>query len=166
MPQVPVLVNIFGYQTKNCRKFLQVMYLRYRSGPFCVDGVKHIWLANNSSQVSEVEIMSSTEPTKKQLGERAQAHIMARLLEMGYTVLTPYGDSSRYDLVIEDDEGKFLRVQCKTAWKEFGDASIQFATTSLRTRSTDGKVKYSRAGYVGQVECFAVYSHELRKTYL
>ena len=54
-------------------------------------------------------------PTKKQLGERSQAHIIARLLEVGYTVLTPYGDSSRYDLVIEDADGKFWRVQCKTA---------------------------------------------------
>jgi PD-(D/E)XK nuclease superfamily protein len=105
-------------------------------------------------------------PTKKQLGERSQAHIIARLLEVGYTVLTPYGDSSRYDLVIEDAEGQFWRVQCKTAWIENGGASIQFATTSLRTRSTNGKVKYSRAGYMGQVEYFAVYSHELHKTYL
>lgn len=96
-------------------------------------------------------------PTKKQLGERSQAHIIARLLEVGYNVLTPYGDSSRYDLVIEDAEGQFWRVQCKTAWIENGDASIQFAATSLRTRSTNGKVKYSRAGYVG---------HELPKTYL
>ena len=76
-------------------------------------------------------------PTKKQLGERSQAHIIAQLLEVGYTVLTPYGDSSRYDLVIENGEGQFWRVQCKTAWIENGDTSIQFATTSLRTRSTN-----------------------------
>lgn len=109
--------------------------------------------------------MGLLEPTKKQLGELSQAHITARLLEVGHTVLTPYGDSSRYDLVIEDVEGQFWRVQCKTAWMENEDTSIQFAATSLRTRSTNGKVKYSRAGYVGQVEYFAVYSHELRKTY-
>ncbi len=111
--------------------------------------------------------MSYIEPTKKQLGERAQAHIMARLLEMGYTVLTPYGDSSRYDLVIEDNEGKFWRVQCKTAWIEGGDDRyIKFATASLRSRSTNGKVQYSRAKYTGQIEYFAVYSHEQRKAYL
>ncbi len=28
-------------------------------------------------------------PTKKQMGERSQAHIIARLLEVEYTVLTP-----------------------------------------------------------------------------
>ena len=100
------------------------------------------------------------------MGERSQAHIIARLLEVGYIVLTPYRDSSRYDLVIEDADGKFWRVQCKTAWMEDEGASIQFAATSLRSRSTNGKVTYSRAGYVGQVDYFAVYSHELHKTYL
>jgi hypothetical protein len=60
-------------------------------------------------------------PTKKQLGERAQAHVIAKFL---------------------------------------------FATTSLRSRSTNGRVTYSRAGYQGQVDYFAVYSHELRKVYL
>lgn len=29
-------------------------------------------------------------PGKKKLGEQSQAHIMARLLEVGYTVLVPY----------------------------------------------------------------------------
>src|SRR5579872_7116210 len=89
----------------------------------------------------EVKIMGLLGPTKKQLGERSQAHIIARFLEVEYTVLTPYGDSSRYDLVIEDADGKFCRVQCKTAWVEGGDAGfITFATTSLRSRSTNGKV--------------------------
>ena len=78
-------------------------------------------------------------PTKKQLGERSQAHIIARLLEVGYTVLSPYGDSSRYDLVIEDAEGQFRRVQCKTAWIGVGDASIQFAATSFVTAPLMGK---------------------------
>lgn len=106
-------------------------------------------------------------PTKKQLGEQSQAHIIAQLLEVGYTVLTPYGDSSRYDLVIEDAEGQFRRVQCKTAWVEGEDSGyIKFATTSLRSRSTNGKVQYSRARYTGQIDYFAVYSHEQRKTYL
>ena len=57
-------------------------------------------------------------PTKKQLGERSQAHIIARLLDSGYKVLVPYGDSSRYDLVIEDANEQLWRVQCKTAWIE------------------------------------------------
>lgn len=110
--------------------------------------------------------MGLFEPTKKQLGELSQVHIIARLLEAGYTVLTLYGDSSHYDLILEDAKGQFWRVQCKTAWMEDGNASIQFAATSLRSRSVNGKVTYSRAGYIGQVDYFAVYSHELHKVYL
>ena len=109
--------------------------------------------------------MGLFEPTKKQLGERAQAHVIAKFLEIGYTVLRPYGDSSRYDLVIEDAEGQFWRVQVKSAWVE-KEGYVVFATTSLRSRSTNGRVAYSRAGYQGQVDYFAVYSHELRKVYL
>ena len=55
--------------------------------------------------MSEVKTTGLFEPTKKQLGERAQAHVIAKFLEVGYNVLVPYGDSSRYDLVIEDAEG-------------------------------------------------------------
>lgn len=111
--------------------------------------------------------MSLIKLTKKQLGERAQAHVIATFLDAGYRVLIPYGDSSRYDLVIEDAEGQLWRVQIKTAWIEGGNEGyIKFATTSLRSRSTNGHVAYSRVGYQGQVDYFAVYSHELQKVYL
>jgi PD-(D/E)XK endonuclease len=111
--------------------------------------------------------MGLSAPTKKQLGERSQAYIIARLLEVGYIVLTPYGDSSRYDPVIEDAENRFWRVQCKTAWVEGEDNGyIKFATTSLRSHSMNGKVQYSRAKYTGQIDFFAVYSHEQHKTCL
>src|SRR5947209_4148367 len=106
-------------------------------------------------------------PSKKLLGEQSQAHILARLLELGYTVLIPYGDSSRYDLVIEDAEGHFWRIQCKTAWVEGGDQGyIKFSTASLRSRQAGGRIHYSRKNYQGDVDYFAVYSHEIRKVYL
>jgi len=50
----------------------------------------------------------------KAIGERSQAYIIARLLEAGYNVLIPYGDNMRYDVVIEDADGQFWRVQSKT----------------------------------------------------
>jgi hypothetical protein len=46
--------------------------------------------------------MGLFEPTKKQLGERAQAHVIAKFLEVGYNVLVPYGDSSRYLLPVNE----------------------------------------------------------------
>ena len=55
----------------------------------------------------------------KTKGERSEAIIIAKLLEVGYGVLTPFGDNRRYDLVIEDADGKFWRVQCKTGWMDY-----------------------------------------------
>lgn len=47
------------------------------------------------------------------LGELSEASIVLALLRHDLTVLRPYGDSQRYDLVVEQNE-RFFRVQCKT----------------------------------------------------
>ncbi|HEX6477487.1 MAG TPA: group I intron-associated PD-(D/E)XK endonuclease [Ktedonobacteraceae bacterium] len=49
-------------------------------------------------------------------GQISEAAITTRLLQAGYIVLTPYGGNQRYDLVIEDTDGQFFRIQCKSAW--------------------------------------------------
>lgn len=102
----------------------------------------------------------------KAIGERSQAHIIARLLEVGYNVLTPYGDNQRYDLVIEDGDGQFWRVQCKMGWLESDGAYIEFKTASTHYRTKEGKTDHGRKDYRGQVEYFAVYSPDVRQVYL
>ncbi len=49
-------------------------------------------------------------------GELSELLIAGALVCAGYSVLMPYGQMQRYDLVIEDAKGEFWRVQCKTAW--------------------------------------------------
>lgn len=39
-------------------------------------------------------------------GDISEAHIIARLLTIGYEVLKPIGETHRYDLIIEDADGK------------------------------------------------------------
>jgi PD-(D/E)XK endonuclease len=85
---------------------------------------------------------------KKALGERSQAIIIYRLLEAGYNILTPYGDNTRYDLVIEDADGQFWRVQCKTAWLEPDGNTIRFAVYSPDT----DKVYLVPINHVGKTE--------------
>ena len=104
----------------------------------------------------------------KSIGEYSEVVIAERLLRAGYNVLTPYGDSLRYDLVIEDADGRFWRVQCKTAWidKRTGDEVVKFATSSSHYHYRGGKYDHRRRGYQGQVEYFAVYSPDLDKVYL
>src|SRR5215468_9253180 len=84
---------------------------------------------------------------KKALGERSQAIIIYRLLEAGYNILTPYGDNTRYDLVIEDADGQFWRVQCKTAWLEPDGKTIRFAVASLTYHTKAGKTSHGRQDY-------------------
>ena len=104
----------------------------------------------------------------KSIGEYSEVVIAERLLKAGYNVLTPYGDSLRYDLVIEDADGKFWRVQCKTAWidKRTGNEVVKFATSSSHYHYRGGKYNHRRQGYQGQIEYFAVYSPDLDKVYL
>jgi len=47
-------------------------------------------------------------------GDRSEAIIIARMTEVGYIVLKPLSGQYRYDLVIEDADGHFWRIQCKT----------------------------------------------------
>jgi len=102
----------------------------------------------------------------KAIGERSEAIITARLLEAGYNVLTPYGDNQRYDLVIEDADGQFWRVQCKTGWVESDGAYIEFKTASSYYHTKAGRTEHGRKDYRGQVNYFAVYSPDTRKVYL
>jgi hypothetical protein len=80
----------------------------------------------------------------KSVGERSEAIIMARLLAVGYMVLTPFGESARYDLVIEDADGKFWRVQCKTGWLSEDKATINFNTASNHYHYKGGKTTNAR----------------------
>jgi len=102
---------------------------------------------------------------KKALGERSQAIIIFRLLEAGYDVLTPYGDNTRYDLVIEDADGRFWRVQCKTGWLENEGDLIEFATASTYYHTRAGRTDHGRRDYQGQIEYFAVYCPDTEKVY-
>lgn len=102
----------------------------------------------------------------KAIGERSQAHIIARMLESGYNVLIPYGDNMRYDVVIEDVDGQFWRVQCKTGWIERDGAYIEFKSSSSYYHTRAGRTSHGRRDYRGQIEFFAVYCPDTGKVYL
>jgi PD-(D/E)XK endonuclease len=87
-------------------------------------------------------------------GSAVEAHVVAALVRSGYLPLRPVIDGGRYDLVIEDAEGQFWRIQVKTG--RYKNGSNEF-----HTRST-----HIQGGYRGQADYFAVYSPDLDKTYL
>ena len=67
----------------------------------------------------------------KAVGQQTESAIITKLLEGRYNVLIPYlGENLRYDLVIEDADGKFWRIQCKTGKLHSSEEFIDFNAAS------------------------------------
>jgi hypothetical protein len=65
--------------------------------------------------------LGSVSLTRKQRGEMAEAAFLAKAAGLGFRVSKPWGESSRYDLIV-DNGRKLLRMQVKSAHRadEFG----------------------------------------------
>ena len=100
--------------------------------------------------------------TTNSIGDISEAAIITRFLQLGYVVLTPYGRNQRYDLVIEDADGQFWRVQCKTARIQDNGTVVAFDTANHNVTGT----KRDWLHYRDQCDYFAAYSEELDKVYL
>jgi hypothetical protein len=96
------------------------------------------------------------------IGDISESAIVTRFLQLGYVVLTPYGGNQRYDLVVEDVDRNFWRVQCKTAWIDENSAVLKFDTAN---HNVTGKKRGWRH-YREQCDYFAVYCEKLNKVYL
>ncbi len=95
------------------------------------------------------------------IGEISRWQIVAALTRRGKQLLLPVGDHLRYDLAI-DDEGTFLRVQCKTG--RLRNGVVRFLTCSIDSRNRNGKTICR--GYRGEAELFGVYCPDNGKCYL
>lgn len=94
----------------------------------------------------------------KEIADTAVAGVLARLLKKGYAILLPFGDSQRYDLVLDKD-GQLFRVQCKSG-------RIRNGCIKFNTSSTEWYKGHRRKSYKGQIDYFGVYCPENDKTYL
>jgi len=86
---------------------------------------------------------------------------MLALQNLGYPLLLPFGENTRYDLVIDHGE-RFERVQCKTG--RFRNGAVIFATTSTYLHHKNPVAP--RRPYTGQIDSFAVYCIETGGVYL
>lgn len=84
--------------------------------------------------------------------------MLGEFLKLGFRVSIPYGEHSRYDLVV-DTGYQLLRVQCKT-----GRLIRNGAVLCFDTCSRDGH--RPREGYKGQADVFAVYSPHTGQVYI
>ena len=86
---------------------------------------------------------------------------MLALHEAGYGLLVPFGENTRYDLVI-DDGVRLARVQCKTG--RLRNGSVLFNSCSSYAHHPNPRVV--KRDYQGQIDYFAVFCPENRQSYL
>ena len=77
----------------------------------------------------------------KAIGDRSTLAIMLALHEAGYDLLVPFGENTRYDLVI-DDGTHLARVQCKTG--RLREGAILFNTCSSYAHHPNPRVVKAR----------------------
>ena len=91
-------------------------------------------------------------------GDISEIQVAAALMRRGRRVLRPISSGLRYDLLIDDGDGTFSRVQCKTGLMK--DGFIVF-----RARNFDAR-RPSDVSYRGQIEAFGVFCPQNGRTYL
>jgi PD-(D/E)XK endonuclease len=101
-------------------------------------------------------------PHPKDVGDRTTLAVMLALRERGYAILVPFGENTRYDLVIDRGGDKLERVQCKTG-RLYGGA-IVFKTCSSYAHHPNPKP--GRRHYLGQVDFFGVHCPQTGGVYL
>jgi len=94
--------------------------------------------------------------TPSEVGARAELAVAAALAAAGKRVYVPlFSAHGRVDLLYEDEAG-FHRVQCKTA-------RVRGEIVGFRTCSNTKNVPRD---YVGEIDEFGVYAHELGQVFL
>ncbi|HLI91904.1 MAG TPA: group I intron-associated PD-(D/E)XK endonuclease [Ktedonobacteraceae bacterium] len=117
---------------------------------------------NNLKKEMQVGLVGKGKRDTNSIGAISESAITTRFLQLGYIVLTPHGGNQRYDLVVEDIEGHFWRVQCKTAWFEENETVLKFKTANHNINGRNRNWRH----YRGQCDYFAAYCEKLNKVYL
>jgi len=97
----------------------------------------------------------------KDIGDKTTLAIMLALRAHGFAVLVPFGENTRYDLVIDDRE-RLLKVQCKTGRLRRG--AVLWSMCSNYGHHANPRAV--RRDYAGEVDYFGVYCPETGGVYL
>ena len=100
------------------------------------------------------------------IGNRSEQHLIVLLMAVGYVVLKPVEAGLRYDLVIEDADGRFWRIQCKTGRYKNGSVEFSCGTSMNPQRYLKGKRWGVNSYTSSEIDYFAVWCPDLAKGYL
>lgn len=97
--------------------------------------------------------------TTNEVGRITEAKVLARLVEKGKHVLIPFSNIGRYDLLIDNRDGTFVRVECKTG--RLFKGCVVFNTCSFGGyRNLPGR------NYLSDADVFGVWCSATEKIYL
>lgn len=92
------------------------------------------------------------------IGDVTEMEVATALVRKGKKLLRPLSAATRYDLVIDNEDGTFVRVQCKTG--RLREGRVEFRLYSVSGHRTQG------VGYRGQVDAYGVYCPQIDAIYL
>jgi hypothetical protein len=92
-------------------------------------------------------------------GDIAEQAIVLALMTAGKTVLRPVSNGLRYDLVVDNLDGTFTRIQCKTGTLKCDGGVVRFRPRSADARRPNG------VPYHGQIDMFGVYCPQNGQAY-
>ena len=92
-------------------------------------------------------------------GDEAEVTILARLMRVGLSVSVPFGDSDRYDLVVDDGDRRY-RVQCKTG--SWVNGTVRF---NLYTSTVNAEGRVDSDYTAEEIDAYAVYSPDTDSVY-
>jgi hypothetical protein len=97
----------------------------------------------------------------KRVGDRTTIAVMLALERAGYTLSMPFGENTRYDLII-DDGSKLSRIQCKKGRLRGGAIIFPTCSSYAHHRSSE----FSSRDYIGEIDYFAIYCAATSGVYL
>ena len=76
-------------------------------------------------------------------GIKCELECAIKFIEKGFIVSVPYGNTSRYDLIVDAGNDKYFRIQCKTARQnENGSYTINTANQQFTATATARNIKH------------------------
>ncbi len=91
-------------------------------------------------------------------GDETELAVALAPVRAGRKLLRPLSSATRYDLLIDNEDGTYTRIQSKTG--SIHDSCLRFRAYSVSGHNTTGK------RYHGQIDVFGVYCPETGRTYL